>query len=90
MRLNSVSFISALLFPKIYNVPQPSGKRAAPLEGRVSTHTPNGTLRAVLKIFKQWLAMVERQSGHKLKFFHTDGGKEYTGKTAKNTFTTFL
>jgi hypothetical protein len=29
-------------------------------------------------------------SGHKLKFFHTDGGKGYTGKTVKNTFTTFL
>jgi hypothetical protein len=44
----------------------------------------------VLKCFKQWLAIAERQSGYKLKFFHTDGGKEYTGKTAKNTFTTFL
>ena len=34
--------------------------------------------------------MVERQSGYKLKFFHTDGGKEYTRKTIKNTFTTYL
>ena len=34
--------------------------------------------------------MVERQSGYKLKYFHTDSGKEYTGKTVKNTFTTFL
>jgi hypothetical protein len=34
--------------------------------------------------------MVELQSGYKLKFFHTDGGKEYTGKTVQNTFTTYL
>src|SRR5579859_655272 len=44
----------------------------------------------VLEIFKHWLAMVERQSGYKLKFFHTDSGKEYTGKTVKNMFTAYL
>jgi len=50
----------------------------------------NKQSNTVLALFKCWLAMVERQSGYKLKFFHTDGGKEYTGKTVKNTFTTFL
>ena len=51
---------------------------------------PNKASNTVLALFKRWLAMVERQSGKKLKFFFTDGGKEYTGETVKNTFTTFL
>src|SRR5271169_5665253 len=34
--------------------------------------------------------MIERQFGKKLLFFFTDGGKEYTGESDKNTFTTFL
>src|SRR5437762_2331306 len=34
--------------------------------------------------------MVERQSGNKLQFLHTDGGKEYTGESLTNTISTFL
>src|ERR1700737_484 len=40
---------------------------------------PYKPLETVLNVFIPWQRRVERQCGEKIKIFHTDGGKEFTG-----------
>src|SRR5271154_1252957 len=46
---------------------------------------PNKKSKTVLAAFAMWIQSVENQTGHKVKFIKTDGGKEYLGD-----LTTFL
>ena len=51
---------------------------------------PNKTSSTILQIIKSWLALAQTQSdGHKLMYFRTDEGGEYTGETL-NTVSPYL
>ena len=40
---------------------------------------PNKTSEVVFRAIEEWVAMVERETGCKVEFIRTDGGREYWG-----------